>query len=240
MPFDFWGASSAPQLVPPERVLGFLVLALYSLLFVAALFKYRTQFSSFSARQWILIAGLSLTSFAVSQLFPFALTPENQLPPLASAQNPVANLIPFGAVPFILAGALLNPAAALIVGFSSGIGRAFWQSHQFFDPFHFAFAAVIAATLLKQNYAGRPYNWLRHPIVSSILGLLTLIPLTAIATRAYAEATAGNLAAFDLAVSTARAYFLPALLEGLIAGVVTTLLLIRRRRRRAGCTSRWR
>jgi PAS domain S-box-containing protein len=226
MPFDFWGASSAPHLVPPERVFGFVVLAFYSLLFVAVLFKYRTQFTGFSARRWALIAGLCLTSFAVSQLFPFPLTPENQLPPLASAQNPTANLIPFGAVPFIVAGVLFNPAVALIVGFSSGIGRALWQSHQLFDPFHFAFAAFIAAVLLQQNYAGRIYEWLRRPIISSVLGLLSLVPLTAVATRAYAQATAGNLAAFDLAVSTAKAYFIPFLIEGLIAGIVTTLLLI--------------
>ncbi len=225
MPFDFWGAGSAPHLVPPERVFGFLVLAFYGLLFVAALFKYRSQFLSFSARQWLIIGGLSLASVVVSQLFPFTLTPENQLPPLASAQNPVANLIPFGAVPFILAGAILNPAAALVVGFSSGIGRSLWQSHQYFDPFHFAFAAVLAASLLQQNYIGRVYAWLRRPIISSIIGLLSLVLFTAVATRAYAEASATNLVAFDLAVSTARAHLLPFLIEGLIAGLVTTLVL---------------
>ncbi|MFZ0545376.1 MAG: ATP-binding protein [Candidatus Promineifilaceae bacterium] len=225
MPFDFWGASSVPNLVPPERVFGFFVLALYSLLFVAALFKYRTQFSTLSARQWFFVVGLSLTSFAASQLFPFALTPENQLPPLASAQNPAAFLVPFGAVPFVIAGALINPAAALIVGFCSGIGRSFWQSHQYFDPFHFAFAAVIAATLIRQRYNGRAYKWLRRPVISSILALLLVVPLVAIATRAYAEASASNLAAFDLAISTAKAFFLPYLIEGLLAGLVTTLVL---------------
>jgi PAS domain S-box-containing protein len=159
-------------------------------------------------------------------LFPIRFTLENQLPPLASAQNPELHLIPFGAAPFILAGIFINPMAALIVGLSSGIVRAFWQSHQILDPFHFAFAAFIAACLLHQNYAGRFYDWLRRPIINSPLSILVILPLLAVATFAYTDAAADTLSALDLAFSTAQANISPLLIEGLIAGIVASVLMV--------------
>lgn len=228
MLFELWGATEAPRLAWPARPLGFLLLLVYLLLFLYLLFYYRAHFSRLTRRQWLATAALALASLTVSQLFPLSLAADDQLAPLGTAQNPTATLVVFGAVPYLLAGLTLNPAAALLVGFSSGLGRALWQTHHLHDPFHYAFVALLAALWMQQNYSGRLHQVLRQPLVSGVLSSLLTLPLVALATYAYAPAVYSYLNALDLALSTAGSQTLTLfrLLEGLLGGVVVTLLAI--------------
>jgi PAS domain S-box-containing protein len=228
MLFELWGATEAPRLAWPARPLGFLLLLFYLVLFLYLLYRYRAQFGRLSRRQWLATAVLALASLTVSQLFPLSLAADDQLAPLGTAQNPTATLVVFGAVPFLLAGLTLNPAAALIVGFSSGLGRALWQTHHLHDPFHYAFVALLASLWMQQNYTGRLHHGLRQPVVSGALSSLLTLPLIALATYAYAPAVYSQLNALDLALSTAGSNTLTLflLLEGLLGGVVVTLLAI--------------
>ncbi|MCI0396396.1 MAG: ATP-binding protein, partial [Chloroflexi bacterium] len=226
MPFELWGATTAPRLMLPERPLGYILLAAYSLVLLLAVYRYRLHIRHLSGRQWLLTLALSLGTLIFSQLLLIPLRSDNQLPPLGSAQNPLATLAPLGAVLFVLAGALLNPAAALFVGLSSGLGRALWQSHQILDPFQWGFAALLTASLLEQNYAGRLYRWLRQPALAGPVGTLFILPLVGLAAFAYADASAGPLAALDLAISTTQAHLLPLLVEGALGGLIVTLLQV--------------
>jgi PAS domain S-box-containing protein len=226
MQFELWGASSTPQLAFPARPVGYALLVIYLVFLIAALYYRRSDIRVMSSRRWLLLGSLVIVSLIASQLFPVSLYSENQLAPLSSARNPEATFVPFGFVPILLAGAILNPFAAIIVGFAGGLGRALWQSHQIFDPFHFAFAAFLAASLMQQRYSGRLYQWLRTPIVSGLFGALLLLPLIALATLAYADANASVMAAVDLALSTARAYAMPLLIEGVMGGIIVALIII--------------
>ncbi len=220
-----WGALGTPYLSLPERSLGYMILALYAVLLVLTLLHRRRDFRQLNFRQWILAFLLVPISIACSQLFLISISTENQLPPLSSAQNPVAYLAPFGFAPLLFAGATLNPIAAVIVGFAAGLGRAMWQTHQLTDPFNYAFAALIAAYLMQQNYSGRLYALLRLPSISGIFGALLLLPLVGGATFVYANLDATNLEALDLALSTTTANILPLLVEGILGGAVVSLLL---------------
>jgi PAS domain S-box-containing protein len=224
MLFELWGATAAPRLFLPERPVGIILLLLYLVLFISAFFRYRASLRLLSLHQWLMAGLLAVASVVTSQLFPVSFSPESQLPPISSVQNPVAVMVPFGMVPVLLAAAILNPPAALLVGFSSGLGRALWQSHQVFDPFHLAFAALVAAWLLEQNFTGRGYAWLRRPLIAGPISTLVIVPLTGLAAFFYANPSASGLAALDLALSTMQGHALPLVLEGLIGGLVVTLL----------------
>ena len=226
MELDLWGATRAPYLLPPERSLGYVLLLVYALLMLLVLAQRRDDIRQLSWRQWGATIFLTLFSIVSSQLFLISISTEGQLPPLLSAQNPVAYLAPFSFVAFLLAGATLNPLAALIVGLSAGLGRALWQTHQITDLFNFAFAGLVAAYLLQQNYSGRLYAWLRKPVVSGIFSALLLLPLVGLGTMAYADANASNLEALDLALSTTTANIMPLLVEGILGGAIVSLLLI--------------
>ncbi len=226
MRFELWGATIAPHLSFPERTFGLLLLSIYSVLLLVVGFRRRRDVGALNSRQWLLTLVLSIVAFAFAQLFLISQSSEAQLPPLSTAQNPSITVAPFGLVSVLLAGAILNPMAAMIVGLAGGLSTALWQTHQATDVFHLAFAGALAATLMRQNYSGRLYAWLRQPIVAGIMATLLLIPLVGLATFGHASASASYLEALDLALSTTNAYLLPLLLAGVLGGLIVMLLLV--------------
>ncbi len=226
MPIELWGATGTLGLMWPERPVGDLLLVLSSAALLLVILYYRADLRRMSRRQWVLTAVLSLVSLLVSQLFPIRFSFDNQLAPLSVAQNPVTTLTLFAAAPFLLAGVTLNPAAALIVGAFSGLGRALGQSHYPFDILNFALAAALSSFGMRQMYQGRFYKWLRQPVVAGAINTFGLIFLVGMATYASADASASYLAALDLALSTARANFWPLLIEGAVGGGIVMLILM--------------
>jgi len=224
MHLNLWGAGSAPSLTWPERPLGYVLLADYSLVFLLILYGRHLEIVELTGRKWLAVFGLMLLSIGFSQLYLISISSETQLPSLSSAQNPVAYLSPLLFAPFLLTSVAINPVAVLLVGFSAGLARAFWQTHQFTDPFQLAFATVLASTLMQQNYSGRLYAALRQPVVGGIFSALLLLPLIGLATFTYAGTDASNLAAPDLALSTTTASIRPLFVEGFLGGGIVTLL----------------
>ena len=225
MPFEFWGATEMPHFTLPQRpIAGYGMLLLYSALLLYILYRNRSALLQLTRRQKGALLLLGLISLTVAQLLPISLASDQQLAPPGTAQNPQAILAPFSAIPFLLTGALFNPAAAMLVGFAGGLGRSLWHTHQLYDPFYFAFAALLAAYLRRQNYRGRVGQWLRHPVVSGTLGLVLMLPAVGFASFVYVAPAAGNLVAFDWALSTAAAQLFPRLVEGAFGGLVVLLV----------------
>ena len=226
MPFNLWGATRTIGIGLPNRPLGYILLLLYLAFFGYLLYTHRNQFKQFTSTQLYRLIGLCFLALLTSQLFSITITPNNQLPPLALARNPIIAINLLAAAPFLLAGVLLNPLAALIVGFFSGLGRALGQTHQFFDLFHFAFAALLAAYTLRQTYAGRVFEWLRIPVISGALTISSVSILLGLAALGTVDAPVSYLAALDLALSTISANFVVLLLEGAIGGLIVMILFI--------------
>lgn len=226
MPLELWGATELPRLALPQRPLvGYILLILYVLVLVSLLYRQRQALRRMSPRQWLGTVVLALASLTVSQLFPITLISPDQLPPLVATQNPEITLAVFSAIPFLFAGAALNPGAALIVGFAGGLGRALWRTHQIYDPFFFALIAFLAGWWMSQNYRGRLYRWLRLPALSGPLSLVLLAPALLPALYAYVSAEANSLAALDWSISTTGFHFLPLLLEVVVAGGVVAFIV---------------
>jgi len=225
MPFELWGITEMPRLTIPQRPLpGYGLLALYIALFLYILYHNRSALARLTRRQWGALLLLALLSLTVGQLFPISLASDQQLAPPGTTQNPQATLSLFSAIPLLLTGALFHPVAALLIGFVAGLGRALWHTHQLYDPFIFAFVALAAAYLIRQNYRGRIYRWLRHPVLSGALSFLLLLPAVGLASYLYVAPLAGNLVALDWALSTTNAQLLPRLLEGAFAGLVVLII----------------
>jgi PAS domain S-box-containing protein len=224
MLFELWGATEPPRLLLPERPIGYLLLLAYALLFLLIFYQQRRQIWRLSRRQWALTGGLVLAALLLSRLLPISLLFESQLPLPGTARNPTTTFTPFGAFPFLLAGALLNPAAALVVGLASGLGRALWGSYQITDLFHFGLAAYLAALAMQQRYDSRLFTVLRQPYISGPLALTAVTALTVPAILIYTSPTIGNLVALDAAFSQAVVHLLPLALEGLLGGLLVMLI----------------
>ena len=226
MPFtDLWGVSGTVGVVFPDRLLATLLLLAYGTVLAFFLYEYRRYFRNTSRQQWQYTVGLALIALILSQLLPIRLTFNNQLAPLFAVQNPITVLIAFAAVPILLAAAILNPLSALIVGAATGFGHAWGQTHQLFDIFHYAFAGIVAGIWYQQNYRGQLAQWLRHPVSGGAATMAVITLFIALATFVTADASADNLIAVDLALSTASANFWPLVIEGTFGGFIVWLIL---------------
>lgn len=225
MPLELWGAAGAIRLSLPNHPAAYLLLLFYAGLLGAIFYACRADFARLTRHDWGITAVLLPIAFLLSQLLPIPLPFADQLAPVAAAQNPLTVFVPFAAAPLLLAAAILPLPAALFVGLATGLGVALGQTHQLFDLFHPAFAAVLAAFFLRQHYLGRLFHWLRQPPLAGALSFAVLVLPVGLASFASAIGQVSNLAAADLALSTATANALPLLLQGLLGGGIVSLLL---------------
>ncbi len=227
MPVELWAATAPAGFLLPQRpLIATALLLIYVVTIGLILYHQRRAILALGSRRWLATVLLALAGVLFSQLFLAQTVAEGHLPPLVSTQNPRVTLAIFGALPMLLAASTLGIVPALLVGFFTGFSRAFWGTHQLFDPFFFALAAALAAWCFSQDYEGRVYDWLRLPAVGGPLSLILLLPAFFPALFAYASSDATWLAALDWALSTTRAHFLPLLAEGLIGGLLATVVVL--------------
>src|SRR5690606_5659024 len=124
---SLWGVTATPQLhVPARPLVGYLLLFAYLLLTVYLLWQGRRDLGRLSPRRWAVLLALGIAGLALSQFLPFSWP--------AAAGSPV-RFAPFLLAPVFLAGALLGPGGALLVGLVTGLGRLLWEPHIIYAPF---------------------------------------------------------------------------------------------------------
>ena len=219
----YWGVAEAVKLVTPDKWQEWLLLCGYLLLFVTLLFRDRTNLQAFSWRKWLGWLGLGIAALVASLFLPVSVGfPPTPL--FARAAEP-ATVYFLAAAPSLLAGIILGPAPALLVGMSTGLGRTLGQSYQLYDLFHYAFAAWIAASLMRLRYQGRTYGILRAPAFSGAFGF-GLIAMMAAFVAFTASSGEPFLHRLDIALLSAQAQIMPLFVEGLIGGLMVGLILL--------------
>ncbi|MCP4361661.1 MAG: PAS domain-containing protein [Chloroflexi bacterium] len=218
MPAEFWGASELLYIAFPGRLSGMLLLLLYGGGVAALIYRYRRVYAKLSLPQWGWITALSVAAFLTSQLLPLPFSFDTP-----SIWPTAASLTVLAAIPILLAGVVLPPAGALLVGLAGGLGAALGEWHQFLHLFNMGFTAVFIAILMQQNYIGRVYRWLREPVVAGLLGAVLLSALTGL--TLFASGPPATLSALDWALVLTGANIWPRLLEGLVGGLVMMIIL---------------
>jgi PAS domain S-box-containing protein len=199
---------------------GYLLLVIYLLVLFALFYHFRAGFRRLNRSKWLFVGGLSIAALLLSQLFPYQLPALSSLYPNLVTREQLTLLAP---LPYLFAGVALNPAAALLVGLFGGLGRALGESHQYYDIFNVAFAAVIGSVLMRQRYVGPIYQWLRHPIVAGGLAQFCLAVL--IGLSAAFNALTGFLAAVDYGIVIMLGNLPSLVIEGLLMGGVVEIIL---------------
>ena len=179
MPEDSLGEQVRIGLTLPERPSGFLLLLIAFILLGYFAYTYRGEWSRIKGRQWLVVVLLAaaaiLTNIYDFSLITFRSDPNPPYLPVESSLNPL------GSIAWLAAAATLNPAAALLIGFITGLTRALFQTHQLFTPVQFALIALASHLFLQRNYVGRVYAALRNPFINGLSLSLTHVPLFALA-----------------------------------------------------------
>jgi two-component system, OmpR family, phosphate regulon sensor histidine kinase PhoR len=125
---------------------------------------------------WVLVVLILLTPLT-SLFIGLRLQAAQALSPLnLPLITPAPVLMFFAAVPWILAGGMLGPLLAAILGAFSGVLIALWGTHNLFTPLETALLAVLFSAAVSQRYRTRAYSLLRHPILATTL-LTAIYPL---------------------------------------------------------------
>lgn len=216
---DLLGEQVRFGLTFPERPSGYLLLLISFISLVYLAYSYRGEWRRIKGRQWLVIGAWAAAAILLPVLswsLPFA----RQNDPSPDFFPVKAFLTPLGSIAWLSAAAMLNPAAALLIGFITGLARALFQTHQLFTPIQFAIIALASHLLLQRHYVGRVYAALRHPLINGLSLSLAHLPLFALSAGVSTAAGITALSSLDIGMTTAGLYFWPLLLEGLIAGSV--------------------
>ena len=223
MPDDFLGEQVARSLTLPDRPFGYLLLLANFLLLSYVVYYFRGEFGRVKGRQWLVVFGLCVIG-ALTTFIDWPFPGENTLDPTPVFRPIQAFFTPFGSIAWLLAAATLNPAAAFIVGLITGLVRAVGQTHDLFTPLYFALLALVSQIFLQRHYVGRVYAALRHPVINGATFMLAHVPFIGLAAFAQTQDSITPLSALDIALTTAWVHLLPALAEGVAAGIVVLVV----------------
>jgi HAMP domain-containing protein len=224
MQMDWLGLWRAPFLdLPARQFEGLALLGLYGLTLILALIGTRQTWSrQRNARRVFLLIALCLAAVALNNLLdwhaPIARPPVPNRP-LEAGGVPAPLL---GSLPVLLVGAWFGLGPALVAGLIGGLTRALFIQGQLTPAFELAFFGLIAAFLLRQDYAGRAFAILRQPFVAGLVARLLIWPLTL--PGLYVHTPGEPLYALDVTWPLFLSGFWPALAEGLLAGLGGQLL----------------
>jgi two-component system phosphate regulon sensor histidine kinase PhoR len=122
------------------------------------------------------------------------------------------------AAPWMLAAGLFGGIPGVMVGFLSGLTRAFLLDQTLLPPFEIAVLAVLFAWLVKQPYRTAFFRAARHPAMAAVILALAAPPV-----HVLAGLLTGNGSLFlrlDGIFSTYPAFIFVAMLELVLAGIL--------------------
>ncbi len=218
----WFGSWDNPTLAMPQRLEGYLILFLYLLATLWALFALRKGLSVLRGRQLALFVLLALATALFSHAFKLRFS-GLWLPPIPGTpdaarplQAPIVASLLIG-----LAAARLGILPALLVAQLSGLVRAAFETGQGLQLFEVAGLGLTVSFLLNQDYAGRLGSVLRQPLVA--MPLAALVAWLLRTPILFVSAPSSWLYALNYVVSYSMATLWPRLGVGLAVGVALQL-----------------
>lgn len=219
---DWLGLWRAPFVgLPARQLAGLSLLAFYSLALIVAFVRTRRSFR-LAAGRWVLFLVLCLFTLLLNNVLTWHYAIDR--PPVPDRPQEASSLpIPLlGSLPLLLVGGWIGAGPAIIAGMLGGLMRALFINGQASQIFEFGFLGLILSFLLRQDYRGRFWWLLRQPLVAGVLGRLLIWPL--VLPALYVDTPGDPLYALDFSWPLFLSAWLPALVEGLIAGIMGQIL----------------
>jgi len=207
------------------EVWEYILLALYALLTLTLLIRFRRDFTRLTRRRVLLFVGLLAAPLLVNHLPVLNLYPANLLaPPDVAVSPPYPSAPLLGALPILAAGAYLGAGPALLVGLVSGVLRVDTAAGGITEPFHLALSGFLIGLLLRQDCRGKLPLIARQPLVAALVA--TPFAVLLLLLSAFAHVADWGLSGFDYAVTLTKAYLGPALVENVAAAIVVQALYL--------------
>ena len=187
----------------PSNRLGILALIVLVAGLVYWNWHWRGYQREMKEQQWFLF-GILLTLAPVTALLLGYRLPEWGAIPLPnmSLEPTGGALMLLAAVPALIAGWVLGPASASMIGLISGICLAYWDTHSPFTVIEFTFFAMLVSVAIRQRYRTAMFSILRRPFLASLL--ITVVHSLVNITGAFFWASGSVVENLDFAISNAQ------------------------------------
>lgn len=211
----------------PQRQLGFVLLALYALLFAILFvrlardyYRRRQEFKGtwlhklFWLSVWLVCGVLLANTFKLEW-------PASNLPQELSQNREWIAFLAY--VPVVLAAAQLGAGPAMLVGMASGWVSGAYGSSRLLQVFEVGMFGLLASLLLYQDYKGSLGGFWRQPLVAVPWAGLTTWLLIYLSIYAYTDKDLSILSAVSTSMAVAVANLPVILIQAAIAGGVLQL-----------------
>ena len=188
-----------------------------------SLYTWRRHRLAWKGREWGIFFGLLVLAPLTVLFFGLRISPSTALPPPGVPIDQFgAAYLPFAGLPWTLAGGLLGPMGAALLGGLTGLLRGLWDTHSLFTMLEMALLGVVFSIAIRQRYRTLLFLMLRQPLVA----IVGLIPLRAVlyVLGAYFTILGDATVRLDYALSNVGAVTLAFVGEMLVAGLVAQIL----------------
>ena len=224
MSFIFTLLAGFPYPILPTLT-GWIAWLLLLGLIIFLLYRWRRSQPRWKARDWGIFAGLIILTFFTSLFIGIQLPAGSALPlpNFPSDHAPGSSLMLFSAISWTLAGGLLGPLGAALVGALAGLLRGVWDTYNFFTLLEFSLLGVLFSISVRQRFRTTIYQITRQPIVSALILIPVHVILYVIAEFFSTTAAVPAAARLDFAISNAGISALAFSGEMILAGIVVQL-----------------
>ncbi len=165
-----------PGLIFPNRLVGWLGWLAVAVCLGWGLRRWRESLTDVRKRWWIAL-GLVVVTPILTSFFGIRLPGTVQPMPNMPLEIPAPAIMIFSAVPWVMAGGLLGPLPAAVLGLLAGLLIGFYGTHNPFTPLEISILALLFSVAVRQNYRTRFYQFLRQPLGAALIVLLGYVPL---------------------------------------------------------------
>jgi len=170
MPFILTLFNAPAYMIWPATGLGIAALVVMVLGLVFGNWHWRDYQREMKETEWFLF-GILLTLAPVVVLFLGLQLPHWGAIPLPnmSLEPTGGALMILGALPVLVAGWILGPISASIIGLISGVCLAYWDTHSPFTVVEFTLFALLISVAIRQRFRTAFFGILRRPFLASLL-----------------------------------------------------------------------
>jgi len=177
MDIFFWLPDSYPILLLPS-LLGAAGWLLLAGLLAWNIWSWRHFQPAWQGRAWGIFTTLLLLQFVFALIIGLRLPAKpDLLIPNSPQELKGPALMLFSALPWMLAGGMLGPIAAAVMGLVAGLLRLLWDSHSIFTPLEFALLGSLFSLAVRQRYRTRLYRLLSEPLFAAIALSIIYFPI---------------------------------------------------------------
>ena len=225
MPFILTLFNSPAYIIWPVERLGISAMVVMFIGIMFGIWYWRDYQRELKERQWFLF-GILLTLAPVASLFLGFRLPSwgaVPLPGMSLAPTSWALMI-LAALPAVIAGWILGPISASLVGLISGVCLAYWDTHSPFTIIEFVTFSTLLSVAIRQRFRTAIFSILRRPFLASLLiaGLHYLLFIAG----SFFWASGSIVENLDFAISNSRSGITALAGPFAIAGLIAEFTLI--------------